>query len=474
MTQLKLSLPAALLLTLSLVACNGSRPAPSTADLTPQALADSALFKGGINSLQVTTPGYTNRFLRHTGDLGSTDVVNASSSESVRQDASWKTVAGLADSNCYSFESVNAPGSYLRHAYSRVRLNKSDNSPLFNNDATWCARDGLSGTGVSFESKNYPGSYLRHYNAELWLAKKGEARPTDAAGSFEQDVSWLVTNAWAVTAPPPPPPTTTGNPAIGVISYWQPAAYATLPANSIALINPSNGIIGADAATINNYKQIVNSAASRGVKLLAYVPIGYGLRDPSATNPSGSKGQSLEGIKAQIKAYVDTFGAANLYGVFFDEADLVYTSGQTACQAAASEYPALSAYIRSLGLKSSAWNPGWVGDGFCYVNAAQRGDIIVDFERDLAAYQNDAFLPADLSQGQTLATARGVRTWNLIHSAVGDAGLKTALDLLRTRKPDLAYVTNIGGNWQAGDNTWGSPPTYWDAEKACLVNGKCP
>ena len=197
-------------LTLLLMACNTSRPAPSSAALTPQALADSGLTVGSTRSLQVTTLGFANRFLRHTGDLGFTDVVNASSADALKQDASWKVVAGLADKNCYSFESVNAPGSYLRHAYYRVRLDKGENSPLFNNDATWCARDGLSGTGVSFESKNYPGSYLRHYNAELWLAKKGEARPTDAAGSFEQDTSWNIAGAWSnvIIDPPAPPPVT--------------------------------------------------------------------------------------------------------------------------------------------------------------------------------------------------------------------------------------------------------------------------
>jgi Spherulation-specific family 4/Peptidase inhibitor family I36 len=271
-----------------------------------------------------------------------------------------------------------------------------------------------------------------------------------------------------------PASVSTGMPATGVISYWQPGAYATLPANSVALINPANGIVGASPATIDSYRQIVTSAKSRGVKLLVYVPAGYGLRDPNATNGAGSKGQSLAGIKAQISAYVSAFGAANLYGVFFDEADYAYAVGQTACGLAASEYPALSAYVRSLGLQTSAWNPGWVGSNFCYIEAAQRGDIVVDFERDLAAYQTDAFLAADLSGGQSRANARGVKTWNLIHSAAGSAGLKTALDLLRTRKPDYAYVTDIGGNWQAGDNTWGSPPAYWDAEKACLVNGVCP
>ncbi|MFJ5985329.1 AbfB domain-containing protein [Lentzea sp. NPDC092896] len=46
---------------------------------------------------------------------------------------------GLADARCYSFESPN------------------DGSALFRDDATFCARPGLNGTGVTLESINLPG-----------------------------------------------------------------------------------------------------------------------------------------------------------------------------------------------------------------------------------------------------------------------------------------------------------------------------
>jgi len=78
--------------------------------------------------------------------------------------------AGLADSECYSFESRDSPGQYLRHAGFRLRVSSSAlNSGAFAADATFCLRSGLSGTGISFESKNFPGFYIRHRHGELWL-----------------------------------------------------------------------------------------------------------------------------------------------------------------------------------------------------------------------------------------------------------------------------------------------------------------
>jgi Alpha-L-arabinofuranosidase B (ABFB) domain/Glycosyl hydrolases family 2, sugar binding domain/Glycosyl hydrolases family 2/Glycosyl hydrolases family 2, TIM barrel domain len=148
-------------------------------------------------SLQVTTPGFTTRFLRHAGGLGFTEVVNASSSGALRADATFKIVPGLADAGCYSFEARNFAGQYLRHQGSRVKLAASDGSSVFNLDATWCARQGLSGTGVSFESLNFPTCYLRHINAEVWLAESGGPLPSDSAGSFAQDASWNVVAPWA-------------------------------------------------------------------------------------------------------------------------------------------------------------------------------------------------------------------------------------------------------------------------------------
>lgn len=107
-------------------------------------------------------------------------------------EASWKVVSGLADPACFSFESTTHAGSYLRHQSYRVRLHANDGSEIFPKDATWCAKPGLSGSGVSLEAFNVPGRYLRHVNGELWLANDSGLFAWDAPGVFKQDATWAV------------------------------------------------------------------------------------------------------------------------------------------------------------------------------------------------------------------------------------------------------------------------------------------
>jgi len=117
-------------------------------------------------------------------------------------------------------------------------------------------------------------------------------------------------------------------------------------------------------------------------------------------------------------------------------------------------------------------NPGWVGTRYCYVDAAPAGDIVVTYENDLAHYL--ASWPGEQQEGARRAHERGAFTWNLVHSAKDTGGLSQALAALRERGPDYAYVTDIGGDWKAGEDTWGSAPSYWDAETQCLTGTACP
>ncbi|MET7509671.1 AbfB domain-containing protein [Streptomyces albidoflavus] len=144
---------------------------------------------GHVRSFQVTTPGFTDRHLRHADHAARTDVVSASSADVARQDASYRTVAGLGDPRCYSFESVNFPGRYLRHADSRVRV-EADTGGSFAADATWCARPGLASGGTSYEALGRPGSYLRHHEEKVYLARGGGPNPWDTAASFAADATW--------------------------------------------------------------------------------------------------------------------------------------------------------------------------------------------------------------------------------------------------------------------------------------------
>ncbi|ANZ41598.1 arabinofuranosidase [Lentzea guizhouensis] len=126
------------------------------------------------------------RYVRHRDNLGHVDQVSPSSSLSVRQDATFTVVAGLANASCYSLRSVNFPERYLRHYDFRVRLDANTGDAVFARDATFCGRAGLAG-GTSFESYSHPGRYLRHFGHELRV----DWRTSDSA--FAGDASFTVT-----------------------------------------------------------------------------------------------------------------------------------------------------------------------------------------------------------------------------------------------------------------------------------------
>jgi hypothetical protein len=106
--------------------------------------------------------------------------------------ATWKIVPGLADPACHSLESSAKPGFYLRHNANRVQLSPNDGSTAFKAAATWCAKKGLTGSGVSFEAKSAPGRYLRHLSTELWAANDDAANRYDRACGYAENATWQV------------------------------------------------------------------------------------------------------------------------------------------------------------------------------------------------------------------------------------------------------------------------------------------
>ncbi|WP_373682215.1 MULTISPECIES: AbfB domain-containing protein [Streptomyces] len=146
-------------------------------------------------SIRVTTPGFTNRYIRHYDGLGFTEVVDSASSGLLKQDATWKVKPGLANRLCYSFESRNYPGEYLRHRDFRVRREAGDNSAVYKADATWCPIQGNG--GIRLSASNFPGQYLRHINAELWLAQSGGTHTWDNPVNFTEDTIWAIEAPWA-------------------------------------------------------------------------------------------------------------------------------------------------------------------------------------------------------------------------------------------------------------------------------------
>ncbi|MFI9813843.1 glycoside hydrolase family 43 protein [Saccharothrix variisporea] len=146
-------------------------------------VGDSTAVPTGRRSLR--SANFPDRYVRHRDNLAYIDPVSTALD---RTDATFTVVAGLANSNCYSFEAVNFPGYYLRHNNMRLVLARNDGSAVFRGDATFCGRVGLAGGGTtSFESFNFPGRYLRHYNYELRL----DLRANDSV--FAGDASFTVT-----------------------------------------------------------------------------------------------------------------------------------------------------------------------------------------------------------------------------------------------------------------------------------------
>ncbi|MEV8504209.1 AbfB domain-containing protein [Actinoplanes sp. NPDC051475] len=159
---------------------------------TPLWRSDADLAVGQKRSFRVTTPGYDTRYLRHYDGLARTDVITTSSPATDRADATFTVRAGFADSSCYSFESVNFPGQYLRHAGYRLQKSSNDNTTTFQQDATFCAQQPLNGgTGtVSLESFNYPGYHWRHYAEAVYIATTGGANTWDNPTSYAADTTW--------------------------------------------------------------------------------------------------------------------------------------------------------------------------------------------------------------------------------------------------------------------------------------------
>ncbi|MDT0452180.1 AbfB domain-containing protein [Streptomyces hesseae] len=119
--------------------------------------------------------------------------VDAKDKQTDREDATWVIIPALANQpGCYSFESARKPGYYLAQKDRRVRMSADDNSTAFRKDATWCARKGLAGSGMSFESAGQPGRWLRQFWGDLYTADKSGKNRYDAEKDFAQDATWKI------------------------------------------------------------------------------------------------------------------------------------------------------------------------------------------------------------------------------------------------------------------------------------------
>ena len=151
---------------------------------------------GSTVTFRATTPCCTTRYIAHTGSTVNTQVITSGSSGATQQTGSWIVQTGLGFSGCLSFESVDTPGSYIRHYNYELMVNADDGSKLFAEDATFCPQAGLNGQGNSLRSWSYPTRYWRHFNAIGYIASNGGPFTFDATTDFNDDVSFVVSGGF--------------------------------------------------------------------------------------------------------------------------------------------------------------------------------------------------------------------------------------------------------------------------------------
>nr|BFE70864.1 hypothetical protein GCM10020092_041650 [Actinoplanes digitatis] len=101
-------------------------------------VGDSTAVPTGNRSLR--SANFTDRYVRHRDNLGYIDPLSSASSTADRQSATFTVGASLANGNCYSLQSINPTGRYLRHYNNRLVLAANDGTATFRNDATFCGR----------------------------------------------------------------------------------------------------------------------------------------------------------------------------------------------------------------------------------------------------------------------------------------------------------------------------------------------
>lgn len=132
---------------------------------------DPSTFIRRTVSLQATTPGLESYYLS-TKDTTADYLINVvdTSALDVKQRATWAIVPGLADPNLVSLQAYYPAGAYLKVAQTGgTSVERPDGTNAFRRAATFKKVDGLAGSEFSFESLEKPGFFLRHasYNFRL-------------------------------------------------------------------------------------------------------------------------------------------------------------------------------------------------------------------------------------------------------------------------------------------------------------------
>lgn len=160
------------------------------------AYTGGSLNDGAELTFQATGSCCSTAYIRHQNGYGALTTMTWQSTASDMADATFVAEKGLGNASCTSFQASNFPGYYLRHSNFRIVLSAYENTAQFKADATFCARHGRNGYGLSFMSLNMPDHYMRHYNGSVYMAYEGGPQAWDTATSWDDDTSFVINPAW--------------------------------------------------------------------------------------------------------------------------------------------------------------------------------------------------------------------------------------------------------------------------------------
>lgn len=249
---------------------------------------------------------------------------------------------------------------------------------------------------------------------------------------------------------------------IGIISYWclSSTAWDRVPADSLVLINPEDGILKAkdDKAVPDSleWAQLFERLKQKNVMVLGYVPTGY-FDHVSCKKKPKPKCQTEARIRRQVETYYQLM--PSLAGIFYDETSPKKEKG--------ADYDKEYELLRSINMSGriTVFNVGTASDKA--VKATRKGEHLVLFESSPKEYDDkeQAKLIAALTRE---ARDNGIIVWHLMHSVSSAEDMCAYVAKMAERGANYGYVTNIGGDWENGDQTWNSLPPYWEEELAAF------
>ena len=132
-------------------------------------------------------------FITHSGSNVNLASGPASGSSSFHVRAPNHAQAG---SGCYSFESVDTSGSFIRHYAYQLEVSATDGSELFGEDSTFCVLSpGLAQGGTTtLRSWSYPARFWRYISDNtVWIGYNGGPFKEDSSTNFNTQASFTVT-----------------------------------------------------------------------------------------------------------------------------------------------------------------------------------------------------------------------------------------------------------------------------------------